>query len=80
MMRCEVPIHLEAAMTPTNPAQQAARAAAAEQMAAKAAMQATAHQRHALAPRKYPAHNTFIVVGVILAALGTFIALILRAG
>lgn len=69
-------------MTPTNQAaqQQAARAAAAEQMAAKAAAQATLHQRQTSAPRKYPAYNTYIVIGVIVAALGSLVALVVRSG
>ena len=67
-------------MTPTNQTaqQQAARAAAAEQMAAKAAVQASmAHP--AVRPRKYPAYNTIIVIGVIVAALGSFLVLVWRS-
>lgn len=68
-------------MSQTNPAQQAARAAAAatEQLAAKAVVQSQVigHREHG--PRRYPMFNTIIVLGILLAAIGSFLALVLRA-
>ena len=67
-------------MTQTNQTaqQQAARAAAAEQMAAKAAMQASVVQRPAAGPRSYPSYNAIIVGLILLAAIGSFVAMVMR--
>jgi hypothetical protein len=68
-------------MNQTNPAaQQAARAAAAEQMAAKVAVHQQMGHLPTSAHRRYPMHNTIIVIGVLLAAVGTFIAMVMRGG
>lgn len=69
-------------MNPTDPtaAQKAARAAAIEQqMAAQAAMASRqtgvgGHQHH------HSPYNIWIVIGVLLIAIGSFVAMVLKGG
>jgi len=68
-------------MNQPNPAaQQAARAAAQEQLAAKVAVQSQISGRGLPAPRKHPTYNTIIVLVVLLAAIGSFAAMVVRGG
>jgi hypothetical protein len=67
-----------------NPTQSpgARQAAIAEQAAMKAAAREKARRANGMGGmprRKHPGYNVFIVVGVILAAIGSFVALLLRS-
>jgi hypothetical protein len=60
----------------------ARQAAIAEQAAMKAAAMERSRRANAMggAPgRTYPSYNVFIVIGVILTAIGSFVALLLRS-
>jgi hypothetical protein len=60
----------------------ARQAAIAEQAAMKAAAMERSRRANAMggAPgRTYPSYNAFIVIGVIVAAIGSFVALLLRS-
>jgi hypothetical protein len=49
-------------------------------MAAKVAVHQQMGHLPTSAHRRYPMHNTIIVIGVLLAAVGTFIAMVMRGG